>query len=96
MNILIIGAGNIGTAMAAMISQNNEHRVTMLTSRPELWLPYLRFSSGALGEWKESGRIQVTDNWEEAFADAEIIFVTVPSFLKRKYVEKMQPYLQLH
>lgn len=94
MNILIIGAGNIGTAMAAMISQNKEHRVTMLTSKPELWLPTLRFSSGTAGAWKESGRIQATGDWEEAFADAEMIFVTVPSFLKRKYVEKMHPYIK--
>lgn len=36
MNITVIGGGNIGTLMAAEAA-NKGHKVTIYTSKPELW-----------------------------------------------------------
>ena len=36
MNVTIIGGGNIGTLIAAELAKKN-HKVTIYTSKPEMW-----------------------------------------------------------
>lgn len=80
MKITIIGAGNIGTAMAVEMAAKG-HSVVMYSSKPDLW-------SKTICEYDvednllASGEIaKATSDLKEAVSDAEMIVITVPSFM---------------
>ncbi len=86
--IAIIGAGNVGTAMLSMLSQNEELSVTMYTTKKNLWGKDIKYKNMSLNSaWCNAGSFNVTDSLAEAVNGAEQVFVTLPSFLREKFVD---------
>lgn len=92
MKITIVGAGNLGTLMAAMFA-NRGNEVTVHSSKPE------RFSKEIEVYNKDDKLLYVgslkniTSDWKEAVVDADLIWVTVPPQLFKKTAQELEPYL---
>ena len=81
MNICIIGAGNIGTYLAAYISMKEECKVWLHTSKPELFKEELVLIEEEKN-LKHTVKLDcITNDYEEAVKDADYILITHPSFL---------------
>lgn len=91
MNIAIIGAGNMGTAIAADLARNNN--VKIHTSKPHLFNGLLKYVDIETGDSFESRISLASDNVEDVLKDVEIAFVTVPTQVISETVEKMRPYI---
>lgn len=91
MNITIVGGGNIGTQFAVHCAEKR-HKVTIYTSKPKRFDRHL-FIVDAKGHVSHEGDIaEATNSAEKAFANADIIFVTVPAFCMRDMADKIYPY----
>ena len=89
MNITIAGGGNIGTQFAVHCAEQG-HRVTVYTSRPELFDSRLTIVDER-GEVTHEGIIrQATHDPAAAFRDAELIWVTLPSTMMRDIAETIR------
>ncbi len=93
MKITIIGAGNIGTAMAADIARRG-HAVTVFSSRPERWNGRLLYEDSVTGRSFTAGGIRATSSLREAAAGAQIIFLAQPAFLRDRTLQEIAPYLE--
>lgn len=87
--ITVVGGGNIGTAMLAMLSKKEQYEAVMYSSKKDIWNETLKYKSMAADEWKEAWGYHVTDNLENAAAEAEYVFITLPSFLREDFVYKL-------
>lgn len=81
MRFLVIGGGNIAHSLAAAIARREE--VAVLTRRPGDWANRLNDSPFA---------VHATNDPRVA-ADAEIIFIALPSFAVRETLARIDPYL---
>lgn len=94
MKVTIIGAGNIGTALAARISKEAVSDVMVYTSKVHLWEECLLYAeSMSSKEYNVSGEVKATDNLSEAVKEAEIVFITNPSFMRRNIIEGITPFI---
>ena len=92
MKVTVIGAGNIGTLMAAEIAHRG-HTVTLYTSKPERISRVIEVYSSE-DKLVLTGNISsVTSNLETAVKGAEIIFVTMPAQLFPKLATDMQKFV---
>lgn len=92
MKIGIIGAGNIGTALAVDLSRKNEVRI--YTSRPNEFSESLVYEDSETGT-KTISKIEIaTSNYERVVSDAELVFIALPTFMIKDTVEKIIPYLK--
>ena len=93
MNITIVGGGNIGTQFAVHCAAKG-HNVIIYTSKPNLFYKKLEI----VNENKKvmlSGKIDcATDNPTKAFFNAELIFITVPSFCIENISKIMLPVIK--
>lgn len=94
MNIAILGAGNIGSAMAAIISKQEEHKITVYTSKPQQWGNTIKYGNMISKETKISGCLYATNNIKEATESADVVFVTVPSFLRKGYISEIERFVR--
>ena len=93
-NISIIGAGNIGTAMLAMLSQRKDLNVTVYSSKKNLWKGSIKYRGiDNESEWHTATNFRVTDDLAETVKNAEQIFVTLPSFLREKLINDIHEYI---
>lgn len=81
MRFLVIGGGNVAHSLAAAIARREE--VAVLTRRPGDWANRLNDSPFA---------VHATNDPRVA-ADAEIIFIALPSFAVRETLARIDPYL---
>lgn len=94
MNICIVGGGNIGTAMGAYIKSTNEHKLTYKTSNPSKWSNTITYVD------KESQNKSVfvidciTSDSKQAYSDADVIMITLPSFMIGTAINEMKPFLK--
>ncbi len=89
MKITIIGAGNIGTLMAAEMAHKG-HVVTVYTSRPERWnriIEVLDESDYPLMIGKIS---KVTNDLRVAVDGAELIWIVIPSMMFEEVGRKLE------
>lgn len=89
MKITVIGAGNIGTLMAAEMAHKG-HEVTMYSSKPEKWNKSIEvLDEGAhlliTGELKK-----VTNDLSEAVSGAELIWIVIPSMMFEEMGKKLE------
>ena len=91
MKICVIGGGNIGTAIAADLARKNQ--VTMLTGHPTNWKKELFSHDTDTGEGFQAILNDITDSAEKAVKDAQVVFLTVPSFLMEQEIRRCEPYL---
>lgn len=92
MKVSIIGGGNIGTAMAAIIAQRG-HDVIIKTGKPERWSKTIVYTDSENGETFSAQLSLITDKAKEA-AEADVIFITVPSFSLKSIADELKPYLK--
>ncbi len=92
MKITVVGGGNVGTQFAAHAAAKG-HCVTMFTSRPKEFSSELSVVDEC-GRELCRGKAGATDVPAEAFADADVVFVTTPAFLATEIAEKMLPYVR--
>ncbi|MGT2754019.1 NAD/NADP octopine/nopaline dehydrogenase family protein [Streptococcus ovis] len=92
MNIAIIGAGNLGTAIAADLGRN--HEVKIYSSRPESFGKSLQYIDEVTKVIHFGNVALVSNDYKEVVFDAELIFICLPTFLIKETVEKLIPFLQ--
>lgn len=92
MNVTVVGGGNIGTQIAAHAASVG-CTVTVYSSKPNLF-------SSSLDVVDENGDLVVrgenivtTDNKEKAFLNAQLIFITYPSFCFDYLAGLLEPYV---
>ena len=94
MNVCIIGAGNIGTYLAAYISKKPNNKVWLHTSKPELFKDEIVLIEEEIGTSKAIKIHSITSSYEEAVKEAEYVLITHPSFMFEDTIEKIYPYLK--
>jgi len=92
MNIVICGGGNLGHALAGKLSLIVELKVSVLTTKPFFWHNRVDLIENN-GVSECSGLINVTENPSEVIPDADIVLVTVPSFLLKEILQSIAPHL---
>lgn len=89
MNITIIGGGNIGTQFAVHCAAKG-HRVKIFSPKYHLFQKTLQISDQD-GHIFLQGDIDIaTDDPEKAFADTDLIFITVPAFMMENTANKIE------
>ena len=87
MNICIVGGGNIGTAICSYIKKSGDHYLTVKTSNPARWDK----------ETKESHEFEIdciTKEAEEAYSNANMVIITLPSFMIENEIKEMTPFIK--
>ena len=90
MKIGIIGAGNIGTALAADLGRNNG--VRLYSSHPEDVKKHINYF-GENGKRFKTELELSTNNIMEIINGVEIVFMAIPTFLIKKMLDKLLPIL---
>ncbi len=93
MNITIVGGGNIGTQFAVH-SAVAGHRVTVFTSKPEKFHTHLTIVDAHGTVTYEGDLHKATNDPQEAFGSAEVIFVTVPADCMEQYARQIHSYMR--
>lgn len=94
MKICVIGGGNIGTAIAAIMSHNGND-VFIKSSNPLDWSKKIEYVDSLKNATFKATIKAVTDN-PEAVKGMDLVFITVPSFLLKKVIDDISPYLSKH
>lgn len=87
MRICIVGAGNIGIASAVDLSL--KHSVVLLSKKADLPNEFIRID---YDKTIKSNTIKTTNNAKEALCNADIVFVTLPSFLIDDFLRANETY----
>lgn len=90
MNVTILGGGNIGMCLLAEISRIKGYDVTMYASSPEMFEDRLQVVDDERSITFQSGEFRVTDVMAEAVREADVILCTLPAFLRKDAVAKME------
>jgi len=92
MKISFIGGGNISMGMACYIPK--EHEVFIHSSKPDVWNQDVVYIDKVTNEQFIRSIDCVTDQYEVAVKNADIIFVTHPAFMIEKTISQIAPYLK--
>ena len=90
MKITIVGGGNIGTQFAIHCSQEND--VTIYTSKKGDFIENIKMIDENNNIFLEGKNIKATDDSDEAFLNADLIFVTYPAFKMDEISNIIYPY----
>lgn len=93
MNISIVGGGNIGTQFAVHCAAKG-HMVKIYTSKPEKFKNHLYIVDEYRNVILEANIEKATNNAEEAFSNADIIFITVPAFAIADIARTIEPFIR--
>lgn len=91
MKVTIVGAGNMGLAMTAYMAINNKAQITLFTEKT-IESIYLNMVEKKRKECTSG--FTVTSDPKTAFSSTDIIFVTYPAFLRKKFIEQNQQYFK--
>ena len=91
MNVTIVGAGNMGLAMAAYIAVHQKASVTIFSNKQ---FDTLRLYNDETQKTELTTNFSVTSDSEKAFSGADMVFVTYPAFLRERFVAQNAPYFQ--
>ena len=94
MNICIIGAGNIGTYLAAYISMKKDCKVWIHTSKPHLFKDELTLIEEEKNLTHKVKLHCITSSLEEAVKDADYILITHPSFLIERTINEISEFVK--
>ena len=92
--LCIVGSGNIGISMVVDISQNDKYDVTLLTSKANELGVDTCFQKTDIdtSEIKNSKKIFITDDYDKALKNAEIVLITIPTFLIKDFISRLDVY----
>lgn len=93
MKICIVGAGNMGLAMASVISMKPDYEVTVFTKHP-FDASKLVFNDAENKKEYSNLNISVETNMEKAFKNASYIMCTYPSMLRQRFVAEAESFLE--
>lgn len=94
MNICIVGGGNIGTAMCSYIKNSGDHYLTVKTSDPSRWSKVLTYQDKETKATNEFEIDCITKDAEEAYSNADVVIITLPSFMIEAEINAMKPYIR--
>ncbi|MGL5414452.1 MAG: NAD/NADP octopine/nopaline dehydrogenase family protein [Clostridium sp.] len=94
MNICIIGAGNIGTYLAAFIALDEKNKVFMHTSRVDAFGDTLELIEEERSLKHNVNLFKVTNSYKEAVEEADITLVTYPSFMMEKALKEIAKHIK--
>lgn len=89
MKVTVVGAGNMGLAMTAYMAINHKAEVTLFTNKK---INQLRLNIVEKSMVEKAEGFCVTGDPQIAFSDADLIFVTYPAFLRKKFIEDHQDF----
>lgn len=94
MNICVIGGGNIGTALSGELAYLNPNKsVRLLTSKPHLFDKHIKIFDVEQST-SFSGTLDIiSDDPGKVVTDADVIFITTPSFLIEDTFRKIKDYI---
>lgn len=90
--ICIVGAGNVGVAIAVDLSQDNQLDVYLLTRKAKIIKPEFTKIVSETGEIIKSKKIHLTDDYSKAISNSDLIIITTPSFLIEQIIENIALY----
>ena len=93
MKICIVGAGNMGLAMASSISMKSEFEVTVFTKHV-FDASSLVFRDVENDKEYSDLKIKVESDMKAAFEGAEYIMCTYPSMLRASFIKEATPFLK--
>lgn len=93
MKITIVGAGNVGTQFAVHCASKG-HKVTVYSSKPQKINKQLDIVDYNHLLVKRADIELATSKEYDAFNNAEIIFITMPSFCHKEIAKKILPYVK--
>lgn len=91
MRITVVGMGNVGTQIAVHCAATG-HNVVVYTSNPEIINHHLSIVDENCNITLEGCIEKATSSPDEAFKNAELIFVTMPAFLMEQNARIIQSY----
>lgn len=91
MKVTIVGAGNMGLAMTAYMSIHRRAEITLFTRKT---IESLYLNTAEQGKLECADGFTVTSDSKTAFSSADVIFVTYPAFLRKKFIEQNQQYFK--
>lgn len=92
-NICIVGAGNEGHYLMALLGNNKELKVTVLTSNSDGFQTEIACHNVQSGEIIKGQLDNVSTNPSDVIPDADMIIFTVPSNGCEKYLRLIEPYI---
>ncbi|WMJ21953.1 NAD/NADP octopine/nopaline dehydrogenase family protein [Paludicola sp. MB14-C6] len=92
MNVCVIGGGNIGTAIAAIMNQNG-HEVYIKTRRPEQWSKTICYTDME-SQKSFSAHISKITHDSKILAICDIVLITTPTFTLKNILDEIKPHLK--
>ncbi len=94
MNVVVVGAGSFGMALANVLFENG-HKVTLWTKNENTveLLNTTRRNEKFLKDFELPKDIIVSSDYEESFKDQEVVLLCVPSSAIRSVINEIKPYL---
>ena len=96
MNITILGTGVYGLSMAIALSKNESNKITMWTESKdniERFKNYQKHGVDAFKGEKVPKSINITDSYETALKDAQIVFIMCAAKYVGSVSKNMKPYI---
>ena len=96
MNITILGTGVYGLSMAVALSKNESNKITMWTESSDnlkKFDDYKKHGIDAFNGVKIPKSINITDSYETALIDAQIVFIMCAAKYVGEVSKKMKPYI---
>lgn len=93
MNITVVGGGNVGTQFAVHCAEKL-NKVTIFTSKPDKFYKQLTIVNEKGKIINKGDIVCATYDCKEAFANADIIFITMPAYCMKDIAEKILPYIK--
>lgn len=94
MNITVVGAGNIGLAITGSLVLNTDNNVTLFTSSKKLDYRKLQLFDVENDKKEITTGFEVTDSFDRAFLNANIILCTYPAYLRKAFIEQVKDFLK--
>jgi hypothetical protein len=87
--IVVIGGGNMGMALSVELVKNTNAEIILLTSKYNIFDKMITGIDIDNNLTTESELYLVTDNYERALENADIVFITNPAFIIPNVVKKL-------
>ena len=94
MKVTVVGAGNMGMAMAGYMSKHNKGKIVVFSRKDILKNGKLQVNDIESNESYVVDNFICTDNPEKAFAEANVIFITYPAFLRKDFVNNFGKFIK--
>lgn len=92
MNITICGGGNLGHVCAGFLASQKDNRVSLLTTKPELWSRTIDVVD-CIGDVYHGELECISCKPVDVIPDAEMVLVCLPGFAISNELEAIEPYL---